>query len=358
MLTAAPRAQRLDEELPAVARPDVGRVTGTVAAWEGAVEPPIAGLVSVYVQLAPGGEWRHGEVAPDGAFTLQGLPLGTHRVHLCQNFAQSFPEGSPASLARWSPTWFEVALTADGPESHGHTILLKREDDARSVGHHAAELHVRVLRDESGDPFPVGPFAPSLLPAPELDAVALRSDWWPNHLFPRPVQRMLAGPEPPDSADIHLTGLTEGRYVLLCHAGERSGALLDPIELGPREVRAGLELRLPAPCSLSGQVVGPDGEPIDGAFVLVTGIGPHSDHVIAEGDREIREADGRGFLFVNGSERRSRAGAFQLDGLPPNLPLRLVVLHPKFEPVIGPTYTLKLSERRSGVRIALVSRAR
>jgi len=318
-----------------------GVVTGTVAAWEGAVEPAVASIVSVHVQLAPSGEWRSGEVAPDGTFTLTGLPLGKHRVQLSQNFARS----SKADTARWSTTWFDVELTANRLESHGHVVLLKRADETRDVGHHAAELHARAVRHEDGVSHPIGPFATELLPAPDLDHAALRTDWWPNHLFPRPVQRMLAGPPPLDTADIHVTGLMEGRYVLLCHADGRAAAMMGPVELGPREVRSGFELRLAAPCALEGQVVAPDGAPLDGAFVLVTGIGPYSDGVVAEGDRAIRDADGRGFLFVNGSERRSRGGVYTLDGLPPGLPLRLVALHPRYQPVSTAVFTLQAGER-------------
>ena len=116
-------------------------------------------------------------------------------------------------------------------------------------------------------------------------------------------------------------------------------------------MRAGLVLFVQSAASAAGRVLDPDGRPLDGAFVLVTGFGSLSDAIVAGGDKAVRAADGRGHLHVNGTEARSKAGAFTLDALPAGLEYRLVALHPEYTPAFGPTFTLTPGQSHTGLEV-------
>jgi RNA polymerase sigma factor (sigma-70 family) len=358
----APLVERFDAAPGAAARlvlvAEPGRtISGTLCSVDGGVPANLARRVSVHVRDALSDEWRHGEVSADGRFVVEGLPSGTHRVQLGPPFGLSSPHEDESEDSALSPTWFDVEIEADAEGSSGHDIALKRAADPRDVGHHAAELHGRLVRSEDGAPLVVGPWALETDEAPDLDPVAYRRDWLPNHLFPAPAQRMVSGPVPADSDQFHLTGLEAGRYVVRCNLQGRASFVHGPLELGEREVRAGLVLVVEAAGSAAGRVLDPDGRPLDGAFVLVTGRGPLSDAVIARGDRENRNADGRGYLHINGTEERSKHGVFTLAALPSGLEYRLVALHHEYAPAYGPTFTLTPGQARTGLEVRFTERA-
>jgi len=167
----------------------------------------------------------------------------------------------------------------------------------------------------------------------------------------------MAGPEPPRSDQFHLTGLSAGRFIVRCNMRGRTPLVHGPLELGEREVRAGLVFAVEPAVSAAGRVLDPYGRPFDGGYVLVTGSGPLSDEVIARGDHEYPTADGRGYLHVNGTEERSQEGAFELGALPSGLEYRLVALHPKYAPAFGPTFTLTRGQARTGLEVRFNERA-
>jgi hypothetical protein len=119
--------------------------------------------------------------------------------------------------------------------------------------------------------------------------------------------------------------------------------------LKERELVAGLKIELPAPATLAGRIVDAQGLAVDAACVFVTGTGPHSDELIAEAVRDYRKIDGRGSLFINGSETRAKQGAFTLERLPGGQAFRVVVLHSSREPLISAVLQLEAGEQRSGL---------
>lgn len=349
-------AAEASQRLVLVAEP--GRtISGTLSAVDGGVPANLPQRVSLHVRDALTDEWRQGEVSADGRFVIPGLPPGKHRVQIGTPFGASNVHEDGDEGGALSPTWFDVEIEPDAAGSSGHDIALKRAADPRDVGHHAAELHGRLVRSEDGAPLVVGHWALEVDAAPDLDLVAFRRDWLPNHLFPAPRQRMISAPTPADSDQFHLTGLTAGRYIVRCNLSGRASSVHGPLELGEREVRADLVCSVETASSAAGRVLDPDGRPLDGAYVLATGSGPISDEVIARGDREYRAADGRGHLHVNGTEERAKDGAFVLGGLPSGLEYRLVALHPAYAPAFGPTVTLTAGQDRTGLEVRFTERA-
>ncbi|MEZ5977646.1 MAG: hypothetical protein R3F34_05440, partial [Planctomycetota bacterium] len=245
----------------------------------------------------------------------------------------------------------EAPLLADGwvDVEAGATdvdVVLKRRDDVRDVGCHAAEIHGRVVRASDGAPVEVDFWSVDADLVRLDEGVDLERDWLPNHVFPRPVQRSASGPLPAASDGFHLTGLGAGTYVVRCTRRGSAIALVGPITLADREIARDVVIRLADEATVAGTVVGPDGGVVDGAWVFLTGVGPLSDALVAGADREYREASGRGFFFVNGTGRRAAGGAFELGALPAGVPFRLVALHPDREPLLGEVLVLEPGERR------------
>lgn len=327
------------------ARAGGATIRGSLATVEPLADRPLAEQVTVHVRVAPTGEWASGEVAADGSFTIAGLGPGKHRVMVSPAYHARRSHEDPAA----APSWFDVELAEGQAESAGHVVTLKRADDPRDVGDHAAEIHGRVVARDDGRAVSVSVWAHELDLAPDLDADAFRRDWLPNHVFPAPAQRSMPGPLPPPSDRFFHNGYEAGRYVLRCNTEGFASFVSDPITLREREVRADVRVELEAPCSVSGRALGRDGRPLEGALVFVTGVGPLSDEVVAEGDREVRAADGRGYLYINGTEERTKAdGAFLIGALPSGVGFRLVAVHPDYAPVSSATFELRPGEARSG----------
>jgi RNA polymerase sigma-70 factor (ECF subfamily) len=330
---------------PNVASSGGAVITGVLQLLEPLDDRPMSEQITIHARIAPRGDWAQGQVAADGTFTIPNVPPGVHRVFVSPEHHRRRSAEEPFV----SSTWFDVEIRAGEASSSGHDVILKRATDPRDVGHHAAELHGLVVARATGEPVDVDVWALDLDSGPELDPVEFRRDWLPNHLFPAPVQRMMMGPEPKPSPHIVSTGLEAGHYLLRCNRRGFASYVSEPFTLSEREIRSGVRVELEASCSVAGQVLGSNGAPLEGAFVLVTGFGPVSDSTIAAGDEAVRSADGRGYLHINGSEERTQpGGAFELNALPSGLELRLVALHPEYAPVFGARFVLGTGEARKG----------
>ena len=118
-----------------------------------------------------------------------------------------------------------------------------------------------------------------------------------------------------------------------------------------------MQLRFQPAAFVAGTVLGPDGQPLPGAFVIVTGYGPISDATVAEIDEKVRRTAGRGYHYFTHwkTDENGRFGA-QGIGLPADLPLRMAVPHPDHEPLRAGVQRLVPGESTVGVEIRLLAR--
>jgi RNA polymerase sigma factor (sigma-70 family) len=315
-------------------------ISGSLLVVDGVFAPTMQHSLQAYVREPISAEWLFADIADDGAFTIDGLPLGTHRVEVHPNHASG-------DDTNWSPAAIEVVITPDLRASSGHVVRLKRRDDPRDVGDHMGEIHGRLVRAEDGQPLVVDFWAVELDLVPELEPLAFTRDWLPNHVFPGPAQRSSFGPEPDDTDVFHMVGLDAGRYVLRCTTNGRASLVHGPIDVTEHGIVSDLVLPVEVATRVAGRVFTADGEPLDGAYVMVTGHGPISDEKVAAFEQALRAADGRGWLYGNGTEVKSTAGAWEIGALPSGIEFRLVALHPEHATVFGPTFTLEPGEART-----------
>ena len=292
------------------------------------------------------GAWVQATIDDDGAFTLDGLPALEHRVH--------FGNAWTVSTTQRVSNGFVDAV----PGGADLDVLLKRASDPRDRGVHAAEVHGRVVRSEDGEPVPVEDWDLTVQRWALPDGYDLERDVLPNWLFPRPVQRMAGDGEPPSGGAFHRTGLQAGPNFVQSLVDDRAAHLVGPIVLGEREIVTDLVVELEPAATLLGRLEGPTGEAVDGAYVFVTGVGPYSDAQVAEWDRQYRWSGGRGTFWTNGSGRRSQDARFELTRLPSTFDLRIVALHPDFEPAIGPVVRMESGATREGMVLRFAARRR
>lgn len=264
--------------------------------------------------------WIRGAPEGDGRFAVAGLGRGPHLLR--------------ADAEGYSPVrrWIEVG---EGPLA----LELKRADDPRDVGDHAAEIHGRVVRARDGAPMAVADSSVEVFSFwDELpDDLDVARDFLPNHVDPPPVQRMAMGEPPPPSDAFHRTGLAGGTYLLHVHPRGFGRATVGPIRLAPEEVVAGVEVALDAPAELEVVVA----EAPDGARVLLSGVGPYSAARVRAADAEIRAAAGRGFL----PGRPVREGRVVLERLPAGTTFVAWVLDPDREPAQSLPVLVRAGER-------------
>jgi RNA polymerase sigma factor (sigma-70 family) len=315
-------------------------ISGSLVVVDGVFAPTMQHSLQAYVREPISAEWLFADIAADGAFTIGGLPVGTHRVEVHPNHARG-------EDTNWSPAAIEVVIAADARVSSGNVVRLKRRDDPRDVGDHMGEIHGRFVRAEDGEPLAVDFWAVELDLVPELDPLAFARDWLPNHVFPGPAQRSSFGPEPADTDVFHMVGLDAGRYVLRCNTGGRASLVHGPLDVPERGFVSDLVLPVEVATRVAGRVFDAAGEPLDGAHVMVTGHGPISDAKVAAFEQALREADGRGWLYGNGTEVKAKVGAWEIGALPSGVEFRLVALHPNHTTVFGPTFTLQPGEART-----------
>ncbi len=310
---------------------------------DGGFPADYAKTLQLHVMEPTTGEWRFATIGSQGRFHLGGLGAGIYRLRVAHD-----PGGQ--DQPRLSAGWLDAESGSADID-----LALKRVDDIRDIGCHAAELHGRFVGAREGHPIVLSYWALDVERVDIPAGIDVERDWLPNHAFPRPVQRGIGGSTPPDSDSFHRTGLEAQTLVVRCMQPGWAAYVSAPISLGPREVVSEMTIKLQRPSQLEGSVLGPNGDALEGAFVFVTGVGPDSDATVATSDIGYREADGRGFFFANGSGRRAEGGRYQLDSLPGGLALRVVALHPAHEPAIGPVVTLDAGQALTGVELRFVN---
>ncbi|MCP3914345.1 MAG: sigma-70 family RNA polymerase sigma factor [bacterium] len=298
---------------------ETSEIRGRIVAIDGSVP----GFVQVFVDERS--SWNMGEYDPvTGVFVIDGLAPGEHRLRV-----------DPQGWADWSGLRRQVAAGTRDLE-----LVLKPASDPRDVGDHAAEVHGRFVDEVTGEPVAWGPefglqlgwIEAGIEGDPERDILL-------NHLFPPPVQTA-ALPEkdedpwiaPAPSARFRRTDLDPGVYLLHYTIEGYAGGVLGPFALEAETIVAGLEVRLQRPVAVRTRVLDPTGKPVKGAYVFVTGTGAYSEKRIGEADAAYRAADGRGSFWAGGGGRTDAEGVSRHERLPRRDGMRLVAIHPGFEP--------------------------
>ena len=297
--------------------------------------PPGAQICAIGV---PAEDWQFGDVAADGSFTIDGLAPETYVVRA------TAPGHSP----------LEVEARAGGSELE---LVLKRADDVERIAGQLGEIHGLVVDGTTGEPLAVAHSAvhADWVPAdPSLDWVA---DVLPNEIFPRPAQSMIDGEPPPPAPDFHITNLRPGRCLVRASVAGYGNVVAGPFEIERGGHVTDVRLELEPEVTLTGTLRDPDGDPVSPAYVMITGVGPHSDGLVADADRAYREADGRG--WISGRGRIARDGAFEWPRLPAGLRVRVVAVHPDWEPAASEPFVLGegLGEGSDGLELSFTRAA-
>ena len=283
-----------------------------------AVEPREDGWGSdpqVFASARDVNAWFDALHEPGGRFRVIGLAEEPHRVFL------------------QSPTLSPICLEGVVPGGEELEIVVKRRDEPLDVGPHCAEVH-GVLRDaRTGAPVAAGWDDVEAEWLPGDGSLDFERDLRPNVLWPRPRQTAAFGEPPQPRADFHLVGLRPGRYAVAARVRGWAPALSAPLALETHTLVAGLELGLAPQARVSGAVQDLDGAPQAGAWVLLTGDGPHSQDIVTQLDRDVRETDGEPAAWSRNLVRCDERGRFTFEGLPPDLGFTLVALHPRRAPL-------------------------
>lgn len=299
--------------------------------------PPAGARLVARSEEEPAHDWEHAEIdAASGEFRFVGLAPGRYRLDA---FADGFS-----------------AFRLEGVEAgtNGIEIALKRADDDSDTGDHLAEIHGTVRDARTGKLLSVGWDAVDVERLPEETSdEELRRDVFPTLLaaVPRQVAFAFGSGPPAPSAEFHSTGLDAGTYAVVARVAGYAPAIAGPIRLEEGGIAKDVELRLDRGAAVAGTVTGPDGSPVAGAFVFLTGDGERSGARIAQFDDAVRESGGRGTVMIWGEVRTDAAGGFVFDHAPADLALRVAAVHPKFAPAsadaapAGARVTLRLAER-------------
>lgn len=305
--------------------------------------PDEARALSVAAVLEPN-RWRTVRVAADGSFEVRGLEAGSNELRIQRPWDWPKGSGPPPSPAR-----IERA-TGDGVRE----LPLKRVTDARDIGLHDGELHGSAYDARTGAIVPLTEEAVIAWPVVVPPGGDLAHDVLANIVHVPPFQRELSQPERARER-FHRVGLVPGAYMLQIHAPDGRIGWTGPVALESNEVRADLRVELAPPAEIAVSVLDGAGEPLDGAVVVFTGVGPVSDSEIEKIDRRLDESNGRERVFQNGARRAGADGRTTLR-LPAGLRGRIVALHAHYAPARGEilettsgdtrTIELRVTERR------------
>ncbi len=281
----------------------------------------------------PTDAFLHAHVEPDGSFRFHDLAAGDYTLRVRAQDAAG------------------VTLSGVAAGSTDLRVTLKPFDDASAGGTHRAEIHGRAYHATTGAPFVVAwPELETLEVPAAMTREQLWNDFLPSSLFPHSRQIASFGDEPPPTAEFHRSDLAPGTYVVRYQAPNFGTAFAGPFELGPAEIVRDVVLRVPPAATIEGILTDAAGAPVADARVFVGGIGEHSDRLVRGYDAEVRKTRGAGFLYFRNATSDAD-GCFRIDGLPADLPLRVVALHPAYLPVRTGAIALSPGETTRGVRV-------
>lgn len=288
-----------------------------------------AGL-DLFLIRGEGGKWVRTPLATDGSFEFEGLDEGDFELHVLES--------------GWSdPALVEVRSGREDVE-----LLLKRRDDPRDRGMHLGELHGSIFDAATGEELELARRHVEAVAVGTSDPSVLRRDLFPLMLHPTPPQ--VIEPDEPRRG-FHLTGLDAGSWIVAVRQPGYAPAFAGPWNLGERGLQGGLRVELHRPASVCGAVVDPEGRPVEGAVVFAAGSGAAAREETALRDRHLR-AEGRHPRGLwQGVAETGPEGLFELQGIHPDLPLRLVVLHPHHEPAFAPMPELAPESSATGLRL-------
>jgi RNA polymerase sigma-70 factor (ECF subfamily) len=300
--------------------------------------------VTFYATAQDQSEWFAAELEAPGRFRVPALAQEPHTLRFERN--------------GWSPFTLRDVVPGGAPLA----IELKALADVSDRGLHDAELH-GVVRDRvTGAPVELE-YLDVTAERVDDDSPALRDrDFAPLVLHERSVQVAigLQGPveerlEPPPPAP-HAFALSldePGRYLVRVRPDGYAPTFAGPFEIGPRGLVGPLEVFVDRGATVRGIVRDDRGRPLAGAWVFAHGDGHASRANIAELERAMLAAGGRGSLpnYVRRSDARGR---FELRNVPADGSLALCALHTEFRAVRGATLNgdsdsaeLRFAERRA-----------
>jgi RNA polymerase sigma-70 factor (ECF subfamily) len=295
----------------------------------------------VYAIGSDPNEWMHAALRADGSFRIVGLDPGRYALHVRSPF-------SPAKL--------DVEAGAEDV-----TIELKRPEDVGDAGAHMGEIHGRLVDAASGAEVIAQWDQVECEPVDDAaDEAALREDVLPRLASP-PIRQTSFDPsfvEPAPSAEFHLTGLEDHRFVVVARVPGYAASFSGAIRIEEQALVRDVVIRLERPASVRARIVDAEGRPVAGAFVVPIGVGPRSLEVLAALEEQVRAEPERPFLFISVNARSDADGRVELAGLPPQLPCALGVLHPDFLSRSGGALTLAAGKTADAGEIRLTPRSK
>ena len=309
------------------------------------------GARTMRVQLAPARSWR-GSVrsVDDAALEHVSLWLTDERTGL-QHVAELDAQGNAVfgglgdgtfTLHCMAPNRSPVlrpGLTPGEP----FQLRLKRFDDERAHGDHAAELHGELYDAATGEAVPFDPFAVDVLEVRPGESTLAHDRLVP----PGPVQR---DAEAGLRERFHEVGLPAGEHAIVARVkGYAPAVVVHRLTAGQVEV---VRVPLHRGAAVSGVVRGADGAPAAGVRVFVVGLGPLADDNVRAWAEQVR-AQGRRVSATSAAVGWSQDdGAFALRDVQPGAALRLIAVGQEAM-AVSPPFTLSAGEQLERIDLRL-----
>lgn len=314
------------------------RLSGTLAwAEEGPMGAEVLGNLQASVVLELN-RWRTVPIRADGTFEVVGLGKWPVVLRVGPGWAWPQKLGERPSRGRLEVT------PGGGPLD----LRLKRRSDPRDIGLHDVELHGEAVSVSTGESIALAPSDVFSWPLWDLPEGDLELDVLPNVFRAPPVQRMVdsGGKE----VGIHEDGLDPGAYMIQVSSAAHGIGVIGPVVIGVGDVLAGLRVRVGKPGAIEAAVVDEAGQPIEGAWVFVTGSGPYSDSVAASVHQGYLDLEAGAAFGRNGGRRTDSQGKVRLGSLPHGMKVTVAAVHPRYLPgrsagieiVAGATATIDL----------------
>lgn len=242
----------------------------------------------------------------------------------------------PTDIVLYADGWSPFRAVGLMPGSEAVELLAKDAIDPTPRGLFDGELHGTAVDAATGAPVPLGVWDvdPSWL-TPGVDWHRAVLD---EALNPRPVQRSVSGRPRDPAPDFHVTGLRTGRYALVVDHRDYAPAIAGPFEVGPGQLRAGIDVRLHRGGTVRGAVRGVDGTQLSDALFWVT----------ADAD-PLPEARGTAESLAGGDRYASHryhrkpddARVFTVERLPAGISLRAVAAHATLGVAVSAPFVLR-----------------